>query len=118
MYWNPASLGMAPTKGIIDSIMLPFVLAIKTRRQRIVLIVYTHQALKIEARRSAFVAKHRAQIEKATRLYIKTHLLHVRRVAEFNAYDKLFALWHKVHLPFFVILLISVIVHVLAVHLY
>jgi hypothetical protein len=45
-------------------------------------------------------------------------LREVRRVAEFTAYQRLFALWHVVHRPFFVILMLSVAIHVFAVHYY
>ncbi len=109
---------LVPPKGIIDSIKLPFFLAVKTRLQYFRLERFTRQSLVFEAKRSHLVAKQRKQFERATLQYVRTHLQHVRRVAEFNAYDRLFALWHKVHLPFFVVLLVSVIVHVFVVHLY
>lgn len=109
---------LVPPRGIIDSIKLPFIMAVKTRVQYYRLATYTRLSLAFEARRSPLVAEQRAQFERATLQYVKTHLHHVRRVAEFNAYDRLFALWHKVHLPFFVMLIASVVVHVLTVYLY
>ena len=42
----------------------------------------------------------------------------MRQVAEYTAYQRLFALWHKIHLPFFVLLVVSVVVHIYAVHSY
>lgn len=41
-----------------------------------------------------------------------------RAVAEFNGYERLFALWHVVHLPFFFLMLIAGVFHVVAVHMY
>jgi hypothetical protein len=41
-----------------------------------------------------------------------------RRVAEFEACERLFAAWHVLHLPLFVMLVIVGIVHVIAVHVY
>lgn len=40
------------------------------------------------------------------------------RVAQFSAYSRLFALWHVAHLPFVILLALSAVVHVVAVHAY
>lgn len=42
----------------------------------------------------------------------------VLRVAHYTLFDRLFALWHVAHLPFVVLLALSAIVHVVAVHAY
>jgi hypothetical protein len=41
-----------------------------------------------------------------------------RKVAEFASYERLFSLWHVLHLPLFFMLLIAGIVHVISVHVY
>ena len=64
------------------------------------------------------MAEHRDRLEHIVDAYVRNHLHHVQRVASFVAYDRLFALWHKVHLPFFVLLTVSVVVHVAVVHIY
>lgn len=45
-------------------------------------------------------------------------LRHVRKVAEFNFYERMFSLWHVFHLPLAIMLLFSGIFHVIAVHAY
>lgn len=50
--------------------------------------------------------------------YIGAHLASVRKVAEFHLYERLFALWHILHFPLFLILIVSGFVHVFAVHMY
>ena len=35
-----------------------------------------------------------------------------------SAYERLFALWHVAHIPFVYLLVVSAIVHVVAVHAY
>ena len=40
------------------------------------------------------------------------------QVMEFESYERLFSLWHVLHLPLFFMLLIAGIVHVVAVHVY
>lgn len=48
----------------------------------------------------------------------RRHIDLARRVAELATYERLFALWHLLHLPLFFMLLVAGIVHVVAVHLY
>ncbi len=42
----------------------------------------------------------------------------VTRVAQYTAYERFFSLWHVAHIPFVYMLLVSAIVHVIAVHAY
>jgi hypothetical protein len=54
----------------------------------------------------------------AARELARRHIDLVRRVKELSTYERLFALWHVLHLPLFFMLLVAGIVHVIAVHLY
>ncbi len=40
------------------------------------------------------------------------------RVSEFSLYERLFALWHVLHIPLFFIMVTAIVVHIIAVHLY
>jgi len=42
----------------------------------------------------------------------------VQRTAQFSTYERLFSLWHVVHIPFLCMLVVTAIVHVVAVHAY
>jgi hypothetical protein len=42
----------------------------------------------------------------------------VQRAAQFSTFERLFSLWHVVHIPFLCMLVISALIHVLAVHAY
>ena len=42
----------------------------------------------------------------------------VQRRAQFTTYERLFSLWHVVHVPFLFMLVITALVHVVAVHVY
>jgi hypothetical protein len=50
--------------------------------------------------------------------YIDDRISAARRVLEFRAFQKLFSLWHALHMPLFFMLIIAGTVHVVAVHLY
>ena len=74
--------------------------------------------LRATAARSPVVAERHAHFERAVRKYIARRLQSTRQVVEFEAYEKLFSLWHVLHLPLFFMLLIAGVVHVVAVHVY
>lgn len=49
---------------------------------------------------------------------VGTYLREVEQVARFRAYERVFALWHAVHLPLCVLLFTAAAVHVVAVNMY
>jgi hypothetical protein len=93
-------------------------LAVITRLEQWRLIAFARRELRVESLRSARLRRYGPSLERITREYIANHLRQVRRVAEFVAYQRLFALWHVVHRPFFVILVLAAAIHVVAVHSY
>ncbi|MBI3569484.1 MAG: pyridine nucleotide-disulfide oxidoreductase [Gammaproteobacteria bacterium] len=52
------------------------------------------------------------------KMAIRRYLDAVIDVARFSAYERLFSLWHVLHVPFVFMLIISGIAHVIAVHMY
>jgi hypothetical protein len=73
----------------------------------------------------ARVARHRgwpsANLEerkRRARTLLRDYLSAVVNVAQFAAYDRLFSLWHVLHIPFVYVLVVSAIAHVVAVHVY
>ncbi|HXC58393.1 MAG TPA: hypothetical protein VN645_03695 [Steroidobacteraceae bacterium] len=55
---------------------------------------------------------------KAARELGRRHIDAVRRVTELSIYERLFSLWHLLHLPLFFMLLVAGVVHIVAVHVY
>jgi hypothetical protein len=49
---------------------------------------------------------------------IAAYLTGVQRVAQFSGYERLFSLWHILHVPLVWMLVLSAIAHVIAVHAY
>lgn len=49
---------------------------------------------------------------------IRAYLRAIKAEAQFAAYERLFSLWHVLHVPLVFMLLFTAIVHVLAVHMY
>jgi hypothetical protein len=63
----------------------------------------------------------RAKLErrlKAANHLVRVYLASTREVAHFNTYERLFSLWHVLHVPLVYMLVLSAIAHVVAVHMY
>jgi hypothetical protein len=56
--------------------------------------------------------------ERLARKLVRRYLTAVVRVAQYTAYERLFSLWHVAHIPFVYLLVLSAVVHVVAVHAY
>jgi hypothetical protein len=59
-------------------------------------------------------APSRRQVRGAIRDQVRA----IRRVGEYAGYERAFALWHALHLPFCIVLFLAAAVHVVAVHMY
>lgn len=108
----------APSRGILDSVGRLAAMGLRTWWSRACLRVVLHRALADMAGRKGWSASERRRRQRVLRHHVSAHLSALRRVAEFTFYERLFRLWHVLHLPLFFMLLISGVVHVLAVHLY
>lgn len=64
------------------------------------------------------VRRNLRRFQRSTSLYIRDYTKLLGRVARFSFYERLFALWHVFHLPIFIMMVLSSLVHVLAVHMY
>lgn len=49
---------------------------------------------------------------------VRRYTLAHRQIAAFKVYERLFSWWHILHLPLFIMMVITAIVHIFAVHLY
>jgi hypothetical protein len=111
-------LVLEPPKGFAASMLLPLRLAVQTRWKCIGLCWFAHRQLRLQARRSTVIAAQRRRLQRVTFRFISEHLRRVRRVAELSSCERLFALWHVFHLPFFYMLVLTALLHVLGVHMY
>jgi hypothetical protein len=54
----------------------------------------------------------------AARTHLDNFLAAIAKAAEFSMYERLFRLWHVLHMPLFCLLILTGIAHIVAVHLY
>ena len=74
--------------------------------------------LRAQAVVSPAIARDLPRMAKSTSPYIRNFVRLASHIARFTLYERLFSLWHVLHLPLFFMLIISALVHVLAVHMY
>jgi len=112
------SIVLPRSKSLMDG--LKAVAAVHMRSGR------THRRLKAQMSREIATAgklnswsrgKIRARKRQMKR-YLSDYFTAVRRAAEYSFYERLFSLWHVLHVPLFIILVLTAIAHVIAVHLY
>lgn len=60
----------------------------------------------------------RADRIRVARKILKGYMHELQEVAQFRTYERLFSLWHVLHVPFVFMLVFSAIVHVVYVHMY
>ena len=57
-------------------------------------------------------------LRKTANAYAAQQVKLMRQVAQISIFERLFSLWHLFHMPLFILLVVSALVHVLAVHMY
>jgi hypothetical protein len=109
---------LQPSQGLLAALLLPPKLAVLTRVERLRLKSVVRRSLRAQAAKSSVIAAQHKRLRVAMNRFIAEHLRRVRRVAELNSYERMFSLWHLFHLPFFYMLVVTAVFHVIAVHMY
>jgi hypothetical protein len=109
---------LAIPDGARAALLRPLKLAIVTRWHALLLARFARRELRALGERSAVVRAQRAELQRAVGRFVREHMRRVRRVAELATYERVFSLWHVFHLPFFYMLVVAALIHVLAVHMY
>lgn len=61
--------------------------------------------------------KYKKTVSKANH-FLSAHYLTVRKIASFSFYERIFSIWFFLHIPLFYMLIVSVIFHIIAVHMF
>ncbi len=109
---------LEPPKNVFRSALRPFSFAFKTRWAYLQLSWKLRKAPPAGVSPSHSHPSREQRMASAIRRQVRQHLRQVRRVAHLSFFERLFSLWHILHLPIFLMMLISAIVHILAVHMY
>lgn len=109
---NMESKALHPYTGLMTSLLHVIHLAVNAQRLKIKVMNLVknsyeeNQAEKTEPDSSIVVNS------------VNRYTLALRRAAAFRVYERLFSLWHILHLPLFIMMVITAIIHIFAVHMY
>lgn len=85
-------------------------------RLRLYLII--NKELREQATLSQALKGNSGTLRRTANRYAKKQVGLMRQVAQLSVYERLFSLWHLFHMPLFLLLIVSAIAHVIAVHMY
>ena len=109
---------MNQPSGFVAGVIGVLVTGTGYRWQGLVLGIELRRAFSTALRRNEISRVQQKDCYRKASYWLGVYLRTMRKVAELSSYEKLFSLWHILHLPLFFMLLVSGIVHVFAVHLY
>ncbi|MEQ1611509.1 MAG: pyridine nucleotide-disulfide oxidoreductase [Hyphomicrobiaceae bacterium] len=113
-----ADLAMAPKCSATQSFLAMLALGFRAQASRARLVRRVRVALAAEASVRGWSRLERRDRQVEARELIRLYFAAINKAAKFSFYERLFALWHVLHLPLFILLIAAVLVHVVAVHLY
>ena len=85
---------------------------------RLRLYMRINKELREKAAINGVVRANTKKIRRTANAYAAQQAGVMRQVAQLAVYERLFSLWHLFHMPLFLLLVVSALVHVLAVHMY
>lgn len=109
---------LVPHLGIVEAFVAALRAGVQTRWAALRARAVLRRALREEAHASPVVQRERERLARNARRYIAVRMRALRKFAQFSLFERLLSLWHVVHYPLFIGLILSAIVHVVAVHLY
>jgi hypothetical protein len=113
-----ARLGATAPKGVLAGLIFRPMVSWRGRIVRMRLIADAQRVIALEGKR--FGQSRRIQRRRVAMVadLVSMHVAAVKRAATFAFYERLFSLWHFLHVPLFLLLVIVSIIHVFASHLF
>lgn len=102
----------------LASVRIGAIIALRSGRLRRNVVAESRRLIRAEAKQSNWSRSERRRRQEAVEHLVRRYCSAVRKAAELAFFERLFALWHVLHLPLFFLLLLSGVVHVWAVHNY
>jgi hypothetical protein len=106
--------GDSLVSNLVHAIRLPF----EARRARARILGSIRHAIKSNASTMHWSYAEKRAFYNQARDHVGLFMRGVAKAAELSFYERLFGLWHVLHVPLFFLLILSGIAHVIAVHLY
>jgi hypothetical protein len=112
------TVALRPRKGVAASFTALFTIPISANFARSRIMAEVRSTIRRNAPHANWSRAERRAHLKAGRQHVRAYLGAIAKAAELSFYERLFSLWHILHVPLFFLLLVTGIVHVVAVHMY
>jgi hypothetical protein len=109
---------LAPRYGLLGRLAVLLTARAGLWWERVRLVRFMNRALAAHAAEAGWSRGERRRHKRVARRYLRDYLKAVRRVTQFSFYEPVFGVWHLLHFPLFLMLIVAGIVHVFAVHMY
>jgi len=109
---------MRPSSNLIHSFWKFLVVGLITRKSYISSAALLDRACADLGRQVGWSAKERRKRKTQMKRYLAAYYGTIKKIVQLSFYEKLFSLWHVLHLPLFYMLIVTGIFHVIAVHMY
>lgn len=107
-----------PDRGVLASAWALFRTGPRTRRAERHLVLRAKDIIAQEAKVRRWSRRMRREKLYAVRQHVRLFRGAIVKTATFAVYARLLALWHHLHLPLFLLLIATAVMHIIAVHLY
>ena len=109
---------LRPCRSLFSSLAQAVVLPFSIRFARARILVAVRKSINANATSQNWTRRERRLHFRQARLHVVSYLSGIVKASQLSFYEKLFGLWHVLHIPLFFLLIITGVVHVIAVHLY
>lgn len=113
-----AATALSPANNLGRAACRILFIGMRIRWIRLISIRTLSRELKRQARNSNWSRTEYRREKRNARRLIAHYLGSIRKTVQLSFYERLFALWHVLHIPLFFMLVIATVVHILAVHIY
>ena len=104
--------------GIGASLMNIMAMPVRLRLSRRVIMREVHASVSRNTKTLGWTPVQAKAHARAAKNHVNEFMVAVSRAAQFAFWERMFALWHVLHVPLFFLLLVSGVIHVIAVHMY
>lgn len=113
-----AARATAGRSGAVSSFLALLGLRLRSPGQQARTVRWAERQIAIEGKKRRWTWRVRRRRAREFRGLVRDYFAAVNKAAAFAFYERLFALWHVLHLPLFILLVLAAVVHVIGVHLY
>lgn len=112
------AIAVAPVRSLFAAFWRAFAVAKLTRETRALFARRMRDYVKREPTESRAALKKVRKQADGIMVAVEAYLSTARSAARLAPYERLFGLWHVLHVPLFILLVIAAVIHIVAVHFY